>query len=190
MLTRIVLPRGAAMSVGRLFATSVPRWNVPTSVEGTATKDGLIAKRKEIRVQLQEIRVAARETKRKQISAQLLFRKEQAAARVVNKSTEATAALKKVKTTPWGKLGKLPSRPFQVYMAERFASGRQPNEKIGVTMKRIYSQFKELTAEQRLLYEEEAAANLKVREASDCKDQGHQDVPQRPLHQNQLQANC
>ena len=32
MLTRVVLPHGARLSIGRLFATSVPRRNVPTSV--------------------------------------------------------------------------------------------------------------------------------------------------------------
>ena len=37
MLTRVVLPHGARLSIGRLFATSVPRWNVPTPVKGTAT---------------------------------------------------------------------------------------------------------------------------------------------------------
>ena len=39
MLTRVVLRRGVTVSVGRLFATSVPRWNVPRSVDGTATVD-------------------------------------------------------------------------------------------------------------------------------------------------------
>ena len=38
MLTRVVLRRGATLSVRRLFATSVPRWNVPTSAKGTATE--------------------------------------------------------------------------------------------------------------------------------------------------------
>ena len=37
MMTRVVLRRGATVSVGRLFATSVTRWNFPRSVEGTAT---------------------------------------------------------------------------------------------------------------------------------------------------------
>ena len=37
MLTCVLLPRGATGSVVRLFATSVPRWKVPTSGEGTAT---------------------------------------------------------------------------------------------------------------------------------------------------------
>ena len=31
MLTRVLLPRRSAVSVGRLFSTSVPRWNIPTS---------------------------------------------------------------------------------------------------------------------------------------------------------------
>ena len=43
MLTRVVLRRGVTVPAGRLFATSVPRWNThygrPTIVEGTATVD-------------------------------------------------------------------------------------------------------------------------------------------------------
>ena len=37
MLTRFLFSRGTAMSVGRLFATSVPRWKNPTSLKVTAT---------------------------------------------------------------------------------------------------------------------------------------------------------
>ena len=35
MLNRLILRRGTAVSVGRLFTTSVPRWKDPPSVEGT-----------------------------------------------------------------------------------------------------------------------------------------------------------
>ena len=94
--------------------------------------------------------------KRKEIRAQLLAR----------------AMLEKVKAKPWRKLGKLPARPLAVYMTEHFKAAQEPGEKIGVVMKRVVAQFKALTAEQRLPYEEKAAANLKVREAASAKIQG------------------
>ena len=72
MLTRVLLPRVAAVSVGRLFATSVPRWNVPTSVEGTATA-ALDADA--IRARLAQIKAAQK--------AQLKDRKERIRASIV-----------------------------------------------------------------------------------------------------------
>ena len=266
-LSRVLLPRGAAVSVGRLFATSVPRWNVPTSVKGTTTAPlDAIRRRRRRKPQLanqmtarqfihnaqlkaNEERIAAkiaakeavceakraekladtmkreeqaaaqaasksaeaeaaallkkerliaidvarkakradkmsasrarkerliakRKENRAQLRARGVARKEQAAARAASKSAEAEAAalLKKLRTTPWLKHGKLPPRPLGVYMDMHLTM--QPDEKILMARKRISAEYKALTAEQRLPYEEKAAANLKVREAALAKIQG------------------
>ena len=251
MLTRVFLPRRIAVSVGRLFATSVPHWNVkgtattPLDADAikaqiaqlkTARKERLFAKRKEVRAQnlVREEQneakklaaIQARLAKRKEIRAQLrlraiarkeqgatesaervamifarralkqsrlakwkeicaqlraraVFRKEQAAARAATERAKATesaktaAAVEKVKTT-----SKLPSA-FNVYTAEQWrlhgeqmASALQPGEKITVAFARVSVQYKALTAEQRLPYEQKAAANLKLREAASAKNQG------------------
>ena len=122
MLTRVLLPQGTAVSVGRLFATSVSRWNVKDTATApidvgaiqaqiaklkAARKERLTAKRNEqnlIRQEQNKIadakKVAARRdlkksrlAKRKEIRAKALFREEQAAAESTKKKAELDALI-------------------------------------------------------------------------------------------------
>ena len=179
MLTRFLLPGRASVSVGRLFATSAPRWNVPTAkteeqseedvyrewvmwVKGTATAP--LARKEQKIVTPKKEQIAANivtqiETliaKRNTAEAKALLKEE----RIVKVSLK-----KRQENTSWQKLGELPSRPLSVYTAVHFASAMRPGEKIEVAMKRIHRQYTALTAKQRFPYEEKAASNFKVREA-------------------------
>ena len=87
MLTRFVLRRGAAVSVGRLFATSVPRWNVPTSVAAAR-----LAKRKEIDVLRARKAVARKEQAVVRASLEMVMESTATAIKARPKKTQRIAA--------------------------------------------------------------------------------------------------
>ena len=102
MLTRFLLPRGAAASFERLFATSIPRWNVPTAPldadvirapKQMTAREFIQNARKEAQLKARKERKNQLIVKRKEIRAQRLaqkvFRREQSAAQAERKSAEA-----------------------------------------------------------------------------------------------------
>ena len=109
MLTRVLRPRGAAWSVGRLFATSVPRWDVPTSnpgvrqsldsMEGSATELPLSSSVEgpatatldaaAIKAQLAQLKTAQHAIQKAELEA----RKERIAASIAARDAKRVAAL-------------------------------------------------------------------------------------------------
>ena len=87
MLTRVLLPRGATVSVRRLFATSVPRWKVPTSGEGTATAP---LDANAIKAQIAQLKVAQQSIEK----AELKAREQRIAATVVALKAERVEMMK------------------------------------------------------------------------------------------------
>ena len=218
MLNRFLLPRGAAMFVGRLFATSAPRLMVPTEAQllqlmnaqqtiqlkprrrigkTVATRKAqavnaeapLKKLKKAPRLKLTKVRTRDHSAQQPIATNRKIHRQcppydEKAVTNLKevshlqtawltakDKEVKAFASFKKERRAffllvgfQWHRLGKNLSSAFSVFMdehAELSLTRRDVNAR-----ERIHSQFKALTAEERLPYEKKAEVYRKVREAA------------------------